>query len=234
MGAQEDSHMRVAVIDTETTGIDSTKDQVVEIAAAVQGTHGLVHTSSLIRASCPIPPEAKAVHHITEDMIADAPTLSDFIPGMLDDLAHPEVWAAHNAPFDQGFLPQLSGKWVCTWRCALHLFPDAPGHSNQVLRYHLDLDLMDHEDLLRSLAPHRALYDVVVTHALLDRMLEICSLEELVGLSTTPVVLTTVRFGKHRGVRWRDVPRNYLSWVSRQTDMDPDTLHTARTILASR
>ena len=35
------------------------------------------------------------------------------------------------------YLPALSGgaRWICTWKCALRLWPSSPGFSNQVLRY---------------------------------------------------------------------------------------------------
>ena len=46
--------------------------------------------------------------------------------------------AAHRASFEQRHCtPDLTGSadWVCTWKCALRLWPDLPRFSNQMLRY---------------------------------------------------------------------------------------------------
>jgi exodeoxyribonuclease X len=41
-----------------------------------------------------------------------------------------------------------------------------------------------------------------------------------------PKLLDVVGFGKHRGAKWTDAPRDYLSWLIRQSDLDPDTKFT--------
>lgn len=219
---------RIVVIDTETTGMDHEKDRLVELAACwMVPDLGLAQFSAICDPGIPIPPEAMAVHHITDSMVSGFQT-QEHNAGLLQAGAGPDtIWAAHNAAFDRGFLPQLPGQWICTWRCSMHLWPEAPGHGNQVLRYWLKLPV----DLPEGLYPHRALYDAVVTHALLMRMLETHSVEDLLRLSLEPVILHTVRFGKHRGMLWSEVPRDYLQWVRRQTDMDPDVMHTVKHIL---
>ena len=57
--------------DTETTGIKAEKDRVIEIAAfdPVQDRT----FEALVNPGMPIPAEASAVHHITDDMVADSP-----------------------------------------------------------------------------------------------------------------------------------------------------------------
>lgn len=175
-----------------------------------------------------------AIHHITNDMVSFAESPDIVINDILCQIGTPDlVLVAHNAEFDKGMVgavyPALKDKpWICTWRCGMHLWPDAPGHSNQTLRYWLHLSPV----LPGGLYPHRALYDTIVTRSLLDKMLETHTLEQLVDLSTQPVLQKTIRFGKHRGMLWSDVPRDYLQWLVRQ-DMDMDVLHTARHWLRS-
>src|ERR1035438_10633352 len=68
---------RAAIIDTETTGMDSKTDRIIEIGivvfeyAAETGEVGPVvgHLSALEDPERPIPPEAIAVHHITDEMV---------------------------------------------------------------------------------------------------------------------------------------------------------------------
>ncbi len=223
--------VQIVVVDTETTGMDHAKDTVVEIAAVSRRREFLGVFSSLCNPGRPIPPEAMAVHHITDSMAADQPLLSANLVDLLRKLDEdretpdePRIWAAHNAEFDRGFLQGLEGGWICTWRCALHIWPDAPGHGNQVLRYWLKLDPQIPSDLY----PHRALYDAVVTEEILQLMLTMHSVEELQRMTVTPVLLRKVRFGKHRDELWEKVPRDYLRWLIRQTELDPDVRHTVQ------
>ena len=116
-----------------------------------------------------IPPVTMAVHHIIDADVAGAPPFRDAAPAILrgDFVA----LAAHRASFEQRWCtPELTGglPWICTWKCALRLWPDAPSFSNQVLRYWrmpagLDRDL--------GLPVHRAGPDAYVTaHHLRDML----------------------------------------------------------------
>lgn len=229
----------IVVLDTETTGTDAAVDSLLEVAwvPVVAGAEGweLVADGgpgdAFVEFVGEIPPEARAVHHIDPRQVSPgapncAPRHSVVSALLQAEEPGDMFYAAHNAKFDAGFLPELTLPWICTYRCALHIWPDAPSHKNQVLRYWLDLQ--PREDLMAGLAPHRALYDTAVTAELLRRMLETNTPEELVRLTTTPVLLTTCRFGKHRGEPWADVPVSYLRWMRSngvQSD-DMDVQHT--------
>jgi len=225
----------VIVIDTETTGLDPNDGAtVIEVAGyGVDANAGLGTTlcySSLIAYEGEIPPTAKAVHHITERDVhpSRAPSRAKALAPILTALGEDAIPAAHNAAFDSKFLPEIEGDWICTWRCAMHLWPQAPSHSNQVLRYWLGVDSDDFFWLPSDAGAHRALYDAAVTAAIVSRMLRERSVEELLLLSTLPVLLETVRFGKYEGWAWKDVPFGYLSWYLKTEDQDPDVAHTCR------
>jgi len=212
--------------------MDFDKDGIVELAG-VSSDHDELY-QSFCNPQVPINVEARAVHHIDDKMIETAPRPAAAFSEMLKELSFEEsfVLVAHNAQFDREFIGRLSdvfkdpNLWVCTYRCALHLYPEAPAHSNQVLRYWLNVDV----ELPSDLYPHRALYDALVTEAILIRMLQTHSLDDLIALSSKPVVLRKVRFGKHKGMLWKDVPTDYLKWLLRQSDIDSDVRHTAYTL----
>lgn len=233
----------ITVIDTETTGLQDGAS-IVEIACVEYPTSRKSYMTSLVMPTDPISYEAMACHHITSKMVEESPTLAEVLSSF-PGITRTEVFVAHNAAFDKKALPEyLRDKpWICTYRVALHLWPDAPSHSNQVLRYYLGLDVSDMPDECGS-TPHRALYDAWCTAKLLERQFEEIRtgltdvgaetfpadseiLEELLRLTVAPVLLRTCRFGKHRGERWEDIPKDYLKWVLRQ-DMDTDTIHTAK------
>jgi DNA polymerase-3 subunit epsilon len=61
--------------DLETTGTDISKDRIVEIAVLKLHPDGTKETLELrVNPEMPIPPEVSAVHGITDEMVADAPT----------------------------------------------------------------------------------------------------------------------------------------------------------------
>lgn len=245
-----------AVVDTETTGFDHEADRLVEIACVREDGS---FSSTLV---CPgerrISYGAMATHHITPDQVQDAPSALDAL-GILgltpptDDWSEtPDVLVFHNAQFDLGFLPEWLWElpYICTWRCALHLVPQAESHSNGALWYELGLQ---HEMPPEAGSmPHRALFDALMTRDILEWMIDIViadgtiagyeddadrtpasALCYLVWLSKQPVLLTKCRFGKHRDSLWEDVPSMYMEWVLGQ-DFDEDTKHTCRHWLRER
>jgi exodeoxyribonuclease X len=135
--------------------------------------------------------------------------------------------AAHNAPFDRSFIERIYPitvmGWICTCQAARHVWPDAPNYKNQTLRYYLKLK----PNLPSSLAPHRALYDAIVTAEILLKLLEHHTPEELLELSSKRALLRTVGFGKHYGRPWSEMESGYLSWILTK-DFDADIEHTAR------
>lgn len=214
------------VIDVETTGLDNTKDKVVEVAAAWRDDESSLQSASSyvsLPEGVTIPPEAKGLHHIVERDLIGAPNLGDAISGLGLPASAGHI-VAHNAPFDKGFVPMLGHlKWVDTLRIAMHLYPDSPNHKNMTLYYYLGLEIV----MPAGLAPHRALYDVLVTQSIFSKMLESHTIEDLFLLQAKPVLKKTCGFGKHRGSLWQDVPKDYLRWMLNQ-DMDADTKFTAR------
>lgn len=241
--------MRYIVVDTETTGFHEEGGQLVEIAAISRREDGsLGEFQTYVNPGVPIPPVARAVHHISDADVAGAPSPTQAQEDCSISMGAETgevVWVAHNMAFDQQFLPIALGEdpRICTYRCALHLWPDAPAHSNQCLRYWLGLDESGELQLPEGLHPHRALYDILVTEGILRAMLRLLctgqdgvaqrtedeALQELIRLSTAPVVLTKARFGKHAGKLWSDIvriDRGWCDWYLKLEDGDADVRHT--------
>lgn len=225
--------MRLCVLDTETCGLEPT-DQFVELASMTWDhpynprSTPITYFEELANPQMPISPGAKATHHLQERDLIDARPPALVLASMDAFIGPIDYYVAHNAPYDRGVLAladpsYLQRPWIDTVRCAQHIWPEAPGHSNQVLRYWLELEV----ETPPGLYPHRALYDVIVTAHLLFEMLKTKTPDELFTMSTQPAVLYKCAFGKHKGVLWKNVPKDYLSWVIKQTDMDENVRHTA-------
>ncbi|MBL4898100.1 MAG: hypothetical protein JKX76_00495 [Colwellia sp.] len=223
----------VRVIDYETTGTpEDDHAEVIEfgkIDVDLQTLDILAPWTSLACPSGPIPPVTMAVHHITDEEAAGAPNQSDLWPVLWAGLGKRDIAAAHNAKFEQHFHSGDGRDWICTYKCARVVWPDAPSHSNQALRYWLGID-KTHANFQAKLAspPHRALPDSYVTAHILIELLKVKSAAELVEISKYPALLKILTFGKHRGTNYQDAPADYLDWILYKSDLDEDTKFTAK------
>jgi exodeoxyribonuclease X len=176
-----------------------------------------------------------AVHHITEsDFTADTPVCSeDRLRLAVFGGSTPDVLVAHNCSFERMFIPDTATNgmpWICTLKVALRVWPNAPGHSNQILRYWRGLNL----DAALAMPPHRAGPDAWVTAHLLAELLKEASVEQMIAWTAEPKLLPKVPFGKHRNLSWSDVPADYLEWMVGKGDMDPDVIWSAQQELVRR
>jgi DNA polymerase III subunit epsilon len=92
------------VVDVETTGWLADAACITEIGAVRLADGELVaEFSALVNPQLPIPANITALTGITDEMVQDAPLISEVLPRFLDFAAN-SVIVAHNAPFDLGFL----------------------------------------------------------------------------------------------------------------------------------
>jgi DNA polymerase III epsilon subunit family exonuclease len=102
------SEVTFVVIDLETSGASaSTGSAITEIGAVkVYGgdVKGTFHT--LINPFTPLSPFIVELTGITDQMLAEAPSIETILPMLFDFFGSPEevVFVAHNAPFDLSFL----------------------------------------------------------------------------------------------------------------------------------
>src|SRR5471030_166061 len=210
------------VIDTETTSLEGA---IVEVAS-VDIVDGVICNpmNDFVKPAEPISFEAMTIHHITEDMVTDAPHISEVIGRYLGAAAY----VAHNAKFDRSKLPQIDGPWICTLKLARELYPLFESHGNQYLRYRLCLK----PELPAGLHAHRALYDCYVTAEILIFMGREAqwTVRQMREISNAPSLLHAMRFGKHKGKTFTeiaDVDKGYLRWLLGTDDLDEDVRFTA-------
>lgn len=226
---------RCNTLDFETTDVDTKKARVVEAALVLPDGN---YYSTFVNPECPIPPETSAVHHITDDDVRDAMSwahVKQELAQLLTVEGQLPVIVAHNAEYEKGclgdFIPVL---WVCTYKAALRIWPDAPSHKNEVLRYFLKLG--SDRGRLSNQMPHSALHDAKVTRLLLIECLKHATLEQLIEWTEQPAQLPYIPMGKFYGKKWDDkaVDSGYLNWCVNTTDMREDVKHCARMELARR
>ena len=231
---------KLIFFDTETTG-NTDKDFLCQIAYRT----GIEDFTGLYKPEKKIPPEASAVHHITNKMVADLPSFRESgdlpkIKELFED--GNTVMVAHNAPFDllmikkEGIEPK---NFICTLRVVRHLDKEEKieKYNLQYLRYLLEIEI--------DATAHDALGDVLVLEKLFDRLkkkmieTENCTeeeaIEKMIEISSHPSLLHTFKFGKHNGKRIEEVvktDRGYLEWLLEQKlngdGIDEDWIYTLK------
>ena len=149
--------------DTETTGVRPDKDRIIEIAAfdpVLDRTF-----DSLINPGCPIPPEASAIHNISDEMVKDAPSFAEVAKDFAQFCNGDCVLIAHNNDaFDKPFIQSEFERnnvsfpewpFIDSLKFSRKYRPDLPRHSLQHLREYHGIEANN---------AHRALDDVIILH----------------------------------------------------------------------
>lgn len=218
--------------DVETTGVRPT-DKIVELAYTIfdEDSNLLDQHESLIDPEMHIPSGASAANGITDDMVADAPTLEQYLtivkqnPLMFDE---PGIFIAHNAAFDHRYLGPLmhpETEVMCTLRLAKKLWPELDSHKLQALKYSLNLPKVEGD-------AHRAGADVEMLVNLVLHMMATTGLDipGLLELAKAPLNIEKMTFGKHKGLALKDVPKDWFVWLLKQDNVDPDLAASIRKI----
>ena len=149
------------VLDTETTGLDYTKEKMVEFAA-VRLENGKIKDEfqTLINPEQHIRKSSIAIHGITPDMVADAPTEQEIMPKILEFIGDYPI-VAHNAIFDYTFLneaslrttgKELSNPRIDSQQMFKEVYPELESHGLEALTKKFNVELNNH---------HRAMADTM-------------------------------------------------------------------------
>ena len=98
--------MREIIFDTETTGLESKADRIIEIGGIELFNHfptGKTLHIYINPEDRKVHPDALAVHGITDEFLRDKPKFADVVQE-IRDFFEGARWVAHNATFDMGFI----------------------------------------------------------------------------------------------------------------------------------
>ncbi len=242
---------KYVILDTETTGTGE-QDRVIQLGYIVLGAKEIEVHNEFNSADVPISFGAMEVHGITQDLIQGKPNCTDTSAyKRLEELNESENYLIiHNAPFDlkmlekEGFENKM--KVIDTLRVAKHVLPDEEAHRLQYFRYKMELYKEEEQEasaLGIVVKAHDAIGDVLVLKLFLSKLKTIVGeqfpsenpVEKMVELTTTPILVKTFRFGKHKGKELAEVAREdagYLRWMlSNMDNLDDDMRYSINTVL---
>lgn len=162
--------MEYAVVDLETTGGDSRRGRVIEVAIYIfDGNKIIDEFSSLVNPGVSIPEFITNLTGITNEMLSDAPTF-DEIADKVDSITHDRIFVAHNVGFDYSFLRtefkhldrRFIRKRICTVRLTRAIFPNIGSYSLGNICKKFDIPIENR---------HRAFGDARATTALLKHLI---------------------------------------------------------------
>ena len=149
------------VLDTETTGLDYTRERIIEFAA-VRLENGKIKDEfqTLINPHQHIRKSSQAVHGITQEMVEDAPSEEEALPKILEFIGDYPI-VAHNVIFDYSFLNEaklrvfgekLENPRIDSQAMFKEIAPDLESHGLEALTKRFNVDLTNH---------HRAMADTM-------------------------------------------------------------------------
>jgi DNA polymerase III subunit epsilon len=210
----------IVVVDTETTGTRPGIDRVVQLGA-VRFERGQIvdKMETLVNPGIPIPAEATAIHGITDEMVASAPTIEQAMSTLTrfpevalgwdqrTDVSIPTQLAAYNSEFDREMLPPFGHDPRWPWLDPLVIVRDVDRYVRGKGRHQLATACVRHGIELDG--AHGALVDARAVGELLYKLGMQGWRHETLG----SVLHWTMRM---RATQWLQ----YHEWLSKQPSME--------------
>lgn len=237
----------VAVLDTETTGVES-EDDIIEFSISYPHTsHENIDTidnyTLRYKPLKDIPPEASAVHFISTEDVANCVEYKDDLDNIDALMGCRKYFVGHNVQFDRRMMVDNEykyrnsisqylldeNKWICTLRLAKKMFAEDIEFKNLTLSY-LWYKFGCYRDVHRPVNAHAAKDDVFMCYQVLIKLVEIAIErghiepngdigEQIVTFCNTPMRYQFMPFGKHKGEPMSTVPLNYIEWMITNSDI---------------
>lgn len=222
-------------IDCELTGLDAETARIIEVAAvSFNMTTVFGEFCSLIDPECTIPESSIAIHHITQEMVQDKPTMSQILPELLKFIGR-QIIVGHGVGFDIDLIALAAERAgiPCTLRNNLYLdtlrmarlYGESPVNSLEQLRKHFNI---------QPEGAHRALSDAAVNMEVFKYLAKrYKTTEHIFDALSRPIMMKIMPLGKHKGRPLKEVPLEYLLWAANK-DFDQDLLYSIRSEIKRR
>ena len=232
----------VVIFDTETTGVITTQDRIVELGAMKIMPHTDDDSQCFCERVCvdiAIPPTAIAVHGISNADLVDCPEISTVLEDFFN-FGGDSVYTAYNLPFDDEMINaelerhNIIPSAIPLWRFDVRCFAHRLINPNSVENYQLSTVAAYFGCDIEG--AHNALFDVKLTYQVLKRLFERWGADygdtDFSVWMQEPFLIKRFPFGKHKGMLISNIPFDYLIWARRK--MVGDLLYTVEHYLNIR
>lgn len=237
-------------LDLETTGLEPATARIVEFGLVImRPDQDAQERRTRVNPGVPIPPAATAVHHITDEDVAQAPTFGQLVPNLLKGFAHCD-FIGYNVSFDLRVLQQ-------EFKRAGHEWSYEHAHVLDGYRLWQALEGRTLEHAIKRWVPdvtgpneaHSALWDARMAVLVVAGMLRespslprtVAGLHHLCapGYFDSEGKLRWLKgdvvfsFGEHRNKPLQHVPKGYFEWVLKK-DFSEHVKQVCRDALAGQ
>lgn len=187
------------VFDTETTGLDPVRDEIIQIGA-VRIVNGKVlrheFFEQLVDPGRPIPVTSTAIHGITPDMIHGQPDLENVLPAF-HAFCRDTVLVAHNAAFDMRCLQVAEGRTGVVFDQPVldTLLLSAVVHEHQAEH---NLEAIAKRFGLAIIGRHTAMGDAMVTAEIFVRLIPLLAEQGIRTLGEARAAAQKTQFARMR------------------------------------
>ncbi|AVN50857.1 3'-5' exonuclease [Serratia sp. IR-2025] len=175
--AQQWLRDNVLILDTETTGLGDDAE-IVEVT--IIDTAGRVLLNTLVKPRSVIPASATAIHGITNEMVATAPSWPHVCRSLYDIISGRKV-VIYNSDFDTRILDQTNDDWGITihfkierptFECAMLAYAEFYGQNSERGGYKWQklTAAAEQQGVIIEGTPHRALSDCLTTLGVIKAM----------------------------------------------------------------
>jgi DNA polymerase-3 subunit alpha (Gram-positive type) len=161
------------LFDIETTGLDPVANEITEIGALlIKGSELKDMFCTLIKPQTPISAEITRLTGIDDELVKDAPTISEALPQFLNFVG-PLPLIAHNADFDVSFIREqvrkvkgieLPNSIYCTLKLSRKILPGLKNYKLHTIGEHFGLTVANR---------HRAIGDAELTFQVWQKLLPV-------------------------------------------------------------
>lgn len=172
-GVQGMKQFPYIIVDIETTGLDPTKAEIIEVAA-LKVEKGEIREvfNHLIKIDFPLPSEIVQITGLSDELLADGEPKEEVLRQLIKFLGQ-ETLVAHNAEFDLPFIKYhlktalnagLANQELCTLKLARKLVPGCPSYKLQKVAEYFQIP---------TPVLHRAIADAEITYQLWLKLIEL-------------------------------------------------------------
>lgn len=156
------------VVDTETTGLSSYYDEIIEVGVLRVRNNEIVEKySQLIKPENEVGAFITSLTGITNDMLIDMPSILDIKEELLNFIGG-DIIIGHNTSFDIRFLncgleTELDNKYMDTFQFSRKLYPELKHHRLSDMVKYLNLHNNEHRSIADCIST-KELYDCIKAH----------------------------------------------------------------------
>lgn len=198
------------VFDIETTGLSRERDKITEIGAVkIENGKIIDKFSTFVNPKVPISEEITKLTGITNDMVKDAPEISEVLPKFME-FCNDSVIVAHNAGFDVGFIRHnakilnmkpIDNTVLDTVELSRTLLPELKKHKLNIVAEAMGVSLKGH---------HRAVNDAQATAEIFIKFMDMLVEKNVLTLDDINVLSSrTVNYKKLKANHAIILVKNY-------------------------